>query len=161
VAGGAGPGGCGAAVGPRSGVGCRDRPAGRAGRSGGRVPDDGGGGDGGPGPGAVGGDGRAERAARFLALGQRLRSRAGLPGLVTALASDYLPSGLLSAAFLLAEQGVTTLAAGVRLVTAGAADAVGLADRGRLLEGLRADLVLAQAGQPWPVVRSVLRAETP
>ncbi len=81
-------------------------------------------------------------------------------GLVTTLASDYLPSGLLAAAFLLAEQGVTTLAAGVRLVTAGAAEAVGLSDRGRLTEGCRADLVLAQAGQPWPVVRSVLRAET-
>jgi alpha-D-ribose 1-methylphosphonate 5-triphosphate diphosphatase len=80
-------------------------------------------------------------------------------GLVTALASDYLPSGLLAAAFLLAADGVTTLPAAVGLVTAGAADAVGLPDRGALSPGSRADLVLAEAGQPWPVVRTVLRAE--
>lgn len=80
-------------------------------------------------------------------------------GLVTALASDYLPSGLLAAPFLLADDGVTTLPAAVRLVTAGAAEAVGLPDRGSLIPGSRADLVIAEAGQPWPVVRAVLRAE--
>jgi alpha-D-ribose 1-methylphosphonate 5-triphosphate diphosphatase len=80
-------------------------------------------------------------------------------GLVTALASDYLPSGLLAAAFLLAADGVTTLPAAVGLVTAGAAEAVGLPDRGVLAAGARADLVLAEAGQPWPLVRTVLRAE--
>ena len=82
-------------------------------------------------------------------------------GLVTALASDYLPSGLLAAAFLLAADGVAPLPAAVRLVTAGAAETVGLADRGALTPGSRADLVLAEAGQPWPVVRTVLRAERP
>ncbi|TQM03066.1 alpha-D-ribose 1-methylphosphonate 5-triphosphate diphosphatase [Pseudonocardia kunmingensis] len=80
-------------------------------------------------------------------------------GLVTALASDYLPSGLLAAAFLLAAEEVATLPAAVRLVTAGAAEAVGLGDRGALAPGARADLVLAEAGHPWPVVRAVLRAE--
>ncbi|HYH32305.1 MAG TPA: alpha-D-ribose 1-methylphosphonate 5-triphosphate diphosphatase [Pseudonocardia sp.] len=80
-------------------------------------------------------------------------------GLVTALASDYLPSGLLAAAFLLAADGVATLPAAVGLVTAGAAQAVGLPDRGTLTPGARADLVLAEAGQPWPLVRAVLRAE--
>lgn len=80
-------------------------------------------------------------------------------GLVTALASDYLPSGLLAAAFLLAADGVTTLPAAVGLVTSGPAEAVGLADRGVLAPGARADLVLAEEGRPWPVVRSVLRAE--
>jgi alpha-D-ribose 1-methylphosphonate 5-triphosphate diphosphatase len=82
-------------------------------------------------------------------------------GLVTALASDYLPAGLLAAAFLLAADDVTTLPAAVRMVTAGAAEAVGLPDRGALTPGSRADLVLAEAGRPWPVVRTVLRAETP
>jgi alpha-D-ribose 1-methylphosphonate 5-triphosphate diphosphatase len=82
-------------------------------------------------------------------------------GLVTALASDYLPSGLLAAPFLLAADGVTTLPAAVSLVTAGPAEAVGLPDRGSLTAGTRADLVLAEAGQPWPVVRAVLRAEVP
>jgi len=48
----------------------------------------------------------------------------------------------------------------VQLVTAGAAEAVGLGDRGRLAPGLRADLVLVQAAA-WPVVRAVLRAEQP
>ena len=81
-------------------------------------------------------------------------------GLLTALASDYLPSGLLAAAFLLAAEGVTTLPSAVQLVTAGAAEAIGLGDRGRLAPGLRADLVLVQAAA-WPVVRTVLRAEQP
>jgi alpha-D-ribose 1-methylphosphonate 5-triphosphate diphosphatase len=81
-------------------------------------------------------------------------------GLVTALASDYLPSGLLAAAFLLAVEGLADLPSAVRLVTAGAAEAVGLDDRGALVPGSRADLVLAEAGQPWPLVRAVLRAES-
>jgi alpha-D-ribose 1-methylphosphonate 5-triphosphate diphosphatase len=80
-------------------------------------------------------------------------------GLVTALASDYLPSGMLAAVFLLAAESVTTLPAAVRLVTAGAADAVGLADRGALDAGRRADLVLVEPGTPWPLVRAALRAE--
>ncbi|AUA16410.1 alpha-D-ribose 1-methylphosphonate 5-triphosphate diphosphatase [Streptomyces samsunensis] len=79
-------------------------------------------------------------------------------GLVTALASDYLPSGLLGAALLLAEEGLTTLPAAVGLVTGGAAYVAGLHDRGRLEAGLRADLVLAEPGRPWPVVAAVLRA---
>jgi alpha-D-ribose 1-methylphosphonate 5-triphosphate diphosphatase len=81
-------------------------------------------------------------------------------GLLTALASDYLPSGLVAAAFLLAARGVVSLPTAVALITAGAADAAGLDDRGRLAPGTRADLVLVHPGDPWPVVRSVLRAET-
>jgi alpha-D-ribose 1-methylphosphonate 5-triphosphate diphosphatase len=82
-------------------------------------------------------------------------------GLVTALASDYLPSGLLAAAFLLAADGLTDLPGAVRLVTSGPAEAVGLGDRGALVPGARADLVLAEAGRPWPLIRAVLRAEGP
>jgi alpha-D-ribose 1-methylphosphonate 5-triphosphate diphosphatase len=81
-------------------------------------------------------------------------------GLVTALASDYLPSALLAAVSVLAAEGLTDLAGAVRLVTAGAAEAVGLADRGALVPGARADLVLAEAGPEWPLVRAVLRAES-
>ncbi|WP_024805967.1 alpha-D-ribose 1-methylphosphonate 5-triphosphate diphosphatase [Nocardia sp. BMG51109] len=77
-------------------------------------------------------------------------------GLVTAVASDYLPSGLLAAAMLLVAEGLATLPAAVGLVTSGPAEVAGLADRGRLAPGLRADLVLAEARAPWPVVRSVL-----
>jgi alpha-D-ribose 1-methylphosphonate 5-triphosphate diphosphatase len=79
-------------------------------------------------------------------------------GLVTALASDYLPSGLLAAAFALANDAVVDLPAAIRLVTAGAAEVAALPDRGRLAPGLRADLALIAAGPRWPVVRSVLRA---
>ncbi|WP_210583683.1 alpha-D-ribose 1-methylphosphonate 5-triphosphate diphosphatase [Streptomyces sp. GESEQ-35] len=90
------------------------------------------------------------------ASGRELVSR----GLVGALASDYLPSGLLAAALLLAAEGLTTLPAAVGLVTSGAAEVAGLPDRGRLAPGQRADLVLAAPGRPWPVVAAVLRART-
>lgn len=77
-------------------------------------------------------------------------------GLVTAVASDYLPSGLLAVAMLLAAEGTVTLPAAVGLVTSGPAEVAGLTDRGRLAPGLRADFVLAEPRDPWPVVRSVL-----
>jgi alpha-D-ribose 1-methylphosphonate 5-triphosphate diphosphatase len=79
-------------------------------------------------------------------------------GLVTALASDYLPSGMLAAAFWLASDGAVTLPAAVSLVTSGPAAAAGLADRGRLADGQRADLALVDASAGWPVARAVLRA---
>jgi alpha-D-ribose 1-methylphosphonate 5-triphosphate diphosphatase len=79
-------------------------------------------------------------------------------GLVTALASDYLPSGMLAAAFSLADAGLVSLPAAISLVTAGPAAAARLDDRGRLEPGLRADLALVQAGPGWPVARAVLRA---
>ncbi|MGW5699148.1 hypothetical protein ACWEWX_53015, partial [Streptomyces asiaticus] len=58
----------------------------------------------------------------------------------------------------LAEEGLAPLPAAVGLVTGGATDVAGLPDRGRLEAGLRADLVLAEPGRPWPVVAAVLRA---
>ena len=79
-------------------------------------------------------------------------------GLVDALASDYLPSGLLAGAFTLARAGITTLPAAIGLVTSGAAAAAGLSDRGRLAAGLRADLALVDDGSRWPVVRATYRA---
>lgn len=82
-------------------------------------------------------------------------------GLVTALASDYLPSGLVAAAFLLAARGVLTLPAAVALITSGPAEVAGLTDRGALVPGTRADLALVDADGEWPVVRTVLRAEPP
>jgi alpha-D-ribose 1-methylphosphonate 5-triphosphate diphosphatase len=77
-------------------------------------------------------------------------------GLVTAIASDYLPSSLLAAVFTLVDEARISLAAAVRLVTSGPADVAGLADRGRLQPGLRADLALIARGTRWPVVHSVL-----
>ncbi|MFD4404865.1 alpha-D-ribose 1-methylphosphonate 5-triphosphate diphosphatase [Nocardia sp. NPDC058499] len=79
-------------------------------------------------------------------------------GLVTALASDYLPSSLLGAAFALAERQLLPLHDAVALVTSGPATAVGLVDRGSLEAGQRADLVLVGLEHACPVVRSVVRA---
>jgi alpha-D-ribose 1-methylphosphonate 5-triphosphate diphosphatase len=79
-------------------------------------------------------------------------------GLVTALASDYLPSGLLAAALSLARQGLLPLPAAIGLVTAGPAAVAGLTDRGRLVPGLRADLTLVDPAREWPVVCTTLRA---
>jgi alpha-D-ribose 1-methylphosphonate 5-triphosphate diphosphatase len=80
-------------------------------------------------------------------------------GLLTALASDYLPSALVAAAFLLAARRILGLPAAVGLITGGPADAAGLPDRGRLVPGARADLVLVGAGAPWPTVRATLRPD--
>jgi alpha-D-ribose 1-methylphosphonate 5-triphosphate diphosphatase len=79
-------------------------------------------------------------------------------GLVDALASDYLPSGLLAGAFTLARSGRATLPAAIGLVTSGAAATAGLSDRGRLAAGLRADLALVDDKGTWPVVRATYRA---
>lgn len=79
-------------------------------------------------------------------------------GLVTALASDYLPSGLLAGSFTLARSGLATLPAAIGLVTSGAAASAGLSDRGRLAAGLRADLALVDDAGSWPVVRATFRA---
>lgn len=64
-------------------------------------------------------------------------------GAVDALASDYVPPALLEAVFALAD-GPLGLPAAVALVTAGPARMAGLADRGRLAAGLRADLLLVR-----------------
>lgn len=81
-------------------------------------------------------------------------------GLLTALASDYLPAGLVAAAFLLATQGITPLPTAVGLITSGPAEVAGLTDRGTLVPGTRADLTLVEPGDPWPIVHATLRAES-
>lgn len=79
-------------------------------------------------------------------------------GLVDALASDYLPAGLLAAVIRLARDGVLTLPAAVGLVTSGPARVAGLQDRGELREGQLADLVLIDdAAQQWPRVVTTLK----
>ena len=76
-------------------------------------------------------------------------------GLVDVLASDYVPASLLHAAFLAAGQAGLGLARGVGLVTGAPARMAGLADRGRIRPGLRADLVRVGVHQDLPVVRAV------
>jgi len=91
--------------------------------------------------------------------------------LLHVLSSDYVPSSPLQAVFQLWADGALDLVDGVRLVSGNPARAVGLADRGQIAVGRRADLVRvrphdrpATAGHPrgrrLPVVRGVYRAGT-
>lgn len=72
-------------------------------------------------------------------------------GLLNILSSDYIPSALLSGALFLGDLW-GDMARGVATVTAAPAAAVGLADRGRLEVGARADVIrvarLANAAAP-------------
>ncbi len=81
-------------------------------------------------------------------------------GVLDILSSDYVPASLLMAAFALAgaEEGAMSLPEAVRLVSANPAAAVGLADRGRLAPGLRADLLQVSPIASLPAVRRVWRA---
>ena len=79
-------------------------------------------------------------------------------GAVDALASDYVPASLVEAAFACAETAGITLPEGVALVTDRPARMAGLADRGRIAPGLRADLVRLRVHDGLPVVRQVWRA---
>lgn len=63
-------------------------------------------------------------------------------GKCTALVSDYHYPSLSLAAFCLADKGVMDLAGAWRLISAAPARIMGLADRGRIAPGLRADLVV-------------------
>jgi alpha-D-ribose 1-methylphosphonate 5-triphosphate diphosphatase len=78
--------------------------------------------------------------------------------LLDALSSDYVPASLLHGAWLLASTDGWTLPRAVATVTANPAAMVGLADRGRIEPGLRADLLrvrVPESGNPFPVVRTV------
>lgn len=78
--------------------------------------------------------------------------------LLDALSSDYVPASLLHGAWLLASADGWTLPRAVATVTANPAAMVGLADRGRIEPGLRADLLrvrVPESGNPFPVVRTV------
>ncbi len=86
-------------------------------------------------------------------------------GCLTVLASDYHPPSLLAAAYALADEGVTSWAEALALVTSHPARAAGLADRGRIEPGRRADLVAVgrRSGLPsvattWVAGREVLSA---
>nr|WP_272213295.1 alpha-D-ribose 1-methylphosphonate 5-triphosphate diphosphatase [Marinicella sp. W31]MDC2879241.1 alpha-D-ribose 1-methylphosphonate 5-triphosphate diphosphatase [Marinicella sp. W31] len=89
-------------------------------------------------------------AARDLAAG----------GVLDILSSDYVPFSLLHAPFILADDGAAgvSLAQAIAMVTATPARAAGLDDRGRIAEGLRADLVHVKHTDDVPVVRAVFRA---
>jgi alpha-D-ribose 1-methylphosphonate 5-triphosphate diphosphatase len=79
-------------------------------------------------------------------------------GLVDALASDYVPATLLAAIEVLVREGLADLPRAVDLVTSGPARAAGLTDRGSLVPGARADVVLVRTTGRWPSVVATLRA---
>jgi alpha-D-ribose 1-methylphosphonate 5-triphosphate diphosphatase len=76
---------------------------------------------------------------------------------VDALASDYVPSSLIEAAFQCARAGIS-LPEAVALITSRPALLAGLHDRGRIAPGQRADLVRVRLHETLPVVRQVWRA---
>ena len=83
-------------------------------------------------------------------------------GLLDILSSDYVPGSLLTAALRLVHDSLMTLPQAVATVTVNPARAVGMADRGALSEGLRADLVQVRLvdvadGNQHAVVRAVWR----
>ncbi|MFL6835993.1 MAG: alpha-D-ribose 1-methylphosphonate 5-triphosphate diphosphatase [Bradyrhizobium sp.] len=69
-------------------------------------------------------------------------------GLCSVLASDYYYPAPLLAAFRLAADNVLPLAGAWKLVSAAPAQATGLADRGFLAEGRRADILLVDGSMP-------------
>ncbi|WGW13917.1 alpha-D-ribose 1-methylphosphonate 5-triphosphate diphosphatase [Saxibacter everestensis] len=73
-------------------------------------------------------------------------------GAANVIASDYLPTAMLAGAFEVARQGAASLPNAVAMVTANPATATGLRDRGALIEGLRADLILIDDSGRWPKV---------
>lgn len=75
-------------------------------------------------------------------------------GLLDIVSSDYVPSALMSSAFVLADLW-DDLPRAIATVTANPAAAAGLADRGRIAPGLHADLVRVARLQGTPVVRGV------
>jgi alpha-D-ribose 1-methylphosphonate 5-triphosphate diphosphatase len=77
--------------------------------------------------------------------------------LMDILSSDYVPSSLLHAAFLLADGDDTKLPGAIATVSATPAAAIGLDDRGRIAPGLRGDLVRVTATPILPIVRAVWR----
>src|SRR5437588_4292001 len=79
-------------------------------------------------------------------------------GLLDILSSDYIPSSLLMAALQLPDRvPAIDLASAIRTVTKTPAEAVGLADRGEIAIGKRADLIRVHVARDVPVVRNVWR----
>lgn len=75
-------------------------------------------------------------------------------GLLDVVSSDYVPSALMSSAILLADLW-DDIPRAIATVTTNPANAVGLMDRGRIAEGLHADLVRIARIEGTPVIRGV------
>jgi alpha-D-ribose 1-methylphosphonate 5-triphosphate diphosphatase len=79
-------------------------------------------------------------------------------GHLHAIASDYSPSSLLEAVYLLRDRDGWPLAAAVRLATLGPAHAAALDDRGELAPGRRADVIVVSHTALGPVLRETWAA---
>ena len=83
-------------------------------------------------------------------------------GICTVLASDYFYPAMLHAPFCLAANGIGDLAEAWNLVARNPARMAGLADRGEIAAGQRADLVLVDDSRPgFPVVVATLVGGVP
>ena len=91
-------------------------------------------------------------------LGWASAARLAEADICTVLTSDYYYPCLLRAAFILAGRGVLDLPRAWALISANPAAAAGLADRGRLAPGQRADLVVVDASGPAPHIVATLTA---
>ena len=78
-------------------------------------------------------------------------------GILDILSSDYVPVSLLHAAFKLTDEAGFTLPDAVATVSNNPAASVGLADRGRIETGLRADLVRVAVIDKMPFARTTWR----
>ena len=81
-------------------------------------------------------------------LGWTSAARMAEAGICSVLSSDYFYPAMLRAAMVLAGRGVLDLPRAWGLISANPAAAAGLADRGAIAEGLRADLVLIDPAIP-------------
>lgn len=99
----------------------------------------------------------APNALRGLSYSGNLCAREAFEaGVLDILASDYHPSAILPAVIALGDLSEGGLPASVALASANPAAALGLTDRGRIAEGLKADLVIAERGR-MPRLRATIR----
>lgn len=84
-------------------------------------------------------------------LGWASAARLAEAGICTVLSSDYYYPCLLQAPFVLERRGTLSFAESWALVSTNPARAAGLADRGRIAPGQRADLVLVDPASAQPV----------
>ncbi|MCC6574941.1 MAG: phosphonate metabolism protein PhnM [Planctomycetes bacterium] len=75
-------------------------------------------------------------------------------GQADCLCADYVPAALLAAVFRVVHEGVLELHHAARLATLNAARAAGMADRGEIAPGLRADLIAVELAGGFPHVTS-------
>ena len=81
-------------------------------------------------------------------------------GLVDILVADYHASSMLAATFQIVAQGLADLPAATRLVSDTPARAVGLTDRGAIVAGRRADLLVVEQHGGLPIVAATLLCGT-